>query len=65
MSVNISISNLNKDEKNCEYILKLLSKYKINCRTIETKSLVDYNIEDGCLLTFSEKYNSKKEVLKL
>jgi len=60
MSVNISVSN-NKNN-NCTTILKTMMDLNINCRVIETKSIVDQNIENGCLITFDEKYNTKKNV---
>jgi len=60
MASHISISN-NK-QNNCDFILKKLLKSKINCRIIETKSVVDDNIENGCLITFDQKYSSKKEI---
>ena len=60
MSVNISVSNNNPN--NCNIIMKIMRDLNINCRIIETKSIVDKNIENGCLVTFSEQYNSKKNV---
>ena len=45
-------------------ILKTMRELNINCRVIETKSIVDKNIENGCLITFGEQYNSKKNVRK-
>ena len=60
MSVNISVSN--KTHYGCNHILKTMRELNINCRVIETKSIVDKNIENGCLITFGERYNSKKDV---
>ena len=60
MSVNISVSN--KYYKNCQHIMNIMRDLNINCRIIETKSIVDKNIENGCLVTFGEQYNSKKNV---
>lgn len=60
MSVNISVSN--KYYKNCQHIMTIMRDLNINCRIIETKSIVDKNIENGCLVTFGEQYNSKKNV---
>ena len=60
MSVNISVSN-----KTCNDILQKLIKHNINCRLIDTTSIVDYSIEKGCLLTFGNNYSSKKSVNKL
>lgn len=62
MSVNISVSS---KTSNCHDILEKLLKYKINCRAINTISIVDSNIEQGCLLTFEDIHNSKKNVIKL
>ncbi len=39
-----------------------MRELNINCRIIETKSIVDKNIENGCLITFGQEYNSKKNV---
>lgn len=63
MSVNISISN--SKILNCNDIINRLKKCNINCRIIETKSIVDENIEIGCLLTFDKKYNDKDKLIKL
>ena len=60
MSVNISVSN--KYHKNCLHIINTMRELNINCRIIETKSIVDKNIENGCLITFGQEYNSKKNV---
>ena len=62
MSVNISVSNKNKT---CNDILQKLIKHNINCRSIDTVSIVDSSIEKGCLLTFGNNYSSKKSVNKL
>ena len=63
MSVNISVSS--KTQKDCNNIINNLNKVGINARIIETKSCLDKNVENGCLITFGEQYNSKKEVRKL
>jgi len=60
MSVNISVSNNNPN--NCNIIMNIMRELNINCRIIETKSIVDKNIENGCLVIFGEQYNSKKNV---
>ena len=65
MSVSISLSNNFNNFNHCNEIIKKLMKYNINCRTIETKSIVDNNIEHGCLVTIGDKYNSKREVKKV
>uniref|UniRef100_A0A6C0LCT6 Uncharacterized protein n=1 Tax=viral metagenome TaxID=1070528 RepID=A0A6C0LCT6_9ZZZZ len=62
MSVNISVSNKNNT---CNDILQKLIKYNINCRSIDTMSIIDYSIEKGCLLTFDNNYSSKKSINKL
>jgi len=62
MSVNISVSNKNNT---CDDILQKLIKYNINCRFIDTISIVDSKIEKGCLLTFGNNYNTKQNVNKL
>lgn len=62
MSVNISVSNKNNT---CDDILQKLIKYNINCRSIDTISIVDSKIEKGCLLTFGNNYNTKQNVNKL
>jgi len=60
MSVNISISN--SKQNGCNDILNKLFKSGINCRMIETTSVVDDNIEKGCLITFGKEYNDKKKI---
>lgn len=62
MSVNISISNKNN---NCSLVLNKFIQLGINCRLIETTSVVDQQLEKGCLLTLAPKYNNKKEVTKI
>ena len=62
MSVNIGVSN---KDKTCNDILQKLIKHNINCRSIDTTSVVDSSIEKGCLLTFGNNYNSKNNVNKL
>tara|TARA_B100001093_G_C26593154_1_gene912473 strand:+ start:268 stop:579 length:312 start_codon:yes stop_codon:yes gene_type:complete len=57
MSVNISISN--DKQKNCNSIIKKLLDSGINCRIIDTISVVDNNIEHGCLITLDKKYSDK------
>lgn len=64
MSLNISVSS-NLDINHCEEIIKKLLKFNINCRSIKTQSIIDGNIENGCLLTFGNNYNSKQKVNKL
>ncbi len=60
MSTNISVSN--NTLLNCDCIIKKLMVAGIDCRVIETKSLVDNKIEKGCLLTFGPEYSSRERV---
>ena len=60
MSVNISVSNLK--DNNCNNILNKLFQSGINCRIIETKSIVDNNIENGCFITFGKECTGKKNI---
>lgn len=60
MSVNISVSNLNKNK--CNDLLQLFLKEKINCRTVNTNSIVGNKIEQGCLITFGQEYRHKEKV---
>ncbi len=60
MSVNISISNTKL--KNCDSIITKLLKSGINCRVIDTISVVDNNIENGCLITLDKKYSDKDKL---
>lgn len=60
MSVNISLSN--SKQHSCNNILDKLLQSGINCRIIETRSVVDDNIERGCLITFGKEYNDKKKI---
>tara|TARA_A100001035_G_C27700983_1_gene462456 strand:- start:193 stop:393 length:201 start_codon:yes stop_codon:yes gene_type:complete len=61
MSVDISVSN-NKNS-GCKEIISSLLKANINARTIETTSVIDRNIEKGCLITLSKDYYDKKNYL--
>ena len=60
MSVNISVSN--SKQHGCNNIIYKLFKSGINCRTINTTSIVDDNIENGCLITLGKEYNDKKNI---
>lgn len=62
MSVNISVSN---KDKTCNDILQKLIKHDINCRSIDTTSIVVSSIKKGCLLTFGNNYSYKNSVNKL
>ena len=61
MSVEISVSNIHK-YNHCDNIIEKLKKINIDCRTINTKSIVDNNIEYGCIITIGSNYNSKKNI---
>jgi hypothetical protein len=60
MSVNISVSN--SKQNGCNNIINKLFKSGINCRTINTLSIVDDNIESGCIITLGKEYNDKKKI---
>ena len=60
MSVNISISN--RKLNNCNDVLNKLLNAKINCRVINTTSVVDNNLENGCLITLDKKYSDKDKL---
>ena len=63
MSINISVSN----DKNtgCKKILDKFFKAGIQCRTLETISIVGNNIERGCLITIGDQDVSKDNVYKI
>lgn len=63
MSTNISVSNNTLSD--CNSIIKKLMLAGIDCRVIETKSLVDNRIENGCLLTFGPEYSSRESVRQI
>ena len=65
MSVNISFSSKKNNKNSCKDILEIFTKLNINCRTIETISNVDKNIEYGCLVTIGQQYNSKEKVKEI
>lgn len=62
MSVNISVSS---KHNTCDDIIYKLLNSQINCRMIKTISVVDNNIENGCLITVSQKYNDKIKLKNL
>jgi len=56
MSTEISVSN--STQKNCKDLLKIMQKYGQDCRVIETTSVVENKIENGCSIamdTFKDK----------
>ena len=63
MSVNISVSNSKQNV--CDNIMDKLFKSRINCRMIKTISVVDNNIENGCLITVDRKYSDKTKLKNL
>ena len=63
MSIHLSVSN-NKNT-GCQKILRTLLKAGIDCRTIQTKSLVNKKIEKGCLVTIGDDDTSRQNVKNL
>ena len=54
MSVSLSVSS-NK-HTNCNHILDKMLYLGINCRVIETTSVVNHKFEKGCLITIDPEY---------
>ena len=63
MSVHISISN-NKNQK-CNSVMKKLYMAGFDCRSIQTMSIVNNKLENGCLITFDKEYNSVPKLTKV
>ena len=63
MSVNVSVSNT--ENTGCKKIFNILKKSNIDCRLIETDSLVDGFFEKGCLITLGEKYSNPIQLQKI
>lgn len=63
MSVSLSLSN--KKHTNCDHIIQKMLKLGINCRVIETVSVVENNIENGCLITVDPEYYDKNKLKNL
>ena len=63
MSTHISVSDLK--HSNCNHILRKMKEFDINCRIIETSSIVGKNLEKGCLITLGPPYNQKDHIKKL
>ena len=63
MSVNISVS----DDKNtnCYHIIRKFFECKINSRIIDTTSVVNNKVENGCLITLGPEYNTISKVNKV
>jgi len=56
MSIDISVSS--KEQVNCNNIIQKLLNTGINCRIIETTSIINNNIEKGCLITLGKEYKN-------
>ena len=63
MSINLSVSN--NTNTGCYYILKNLMRAGIDCRTIETNSLVNNKLEKGCFITIGDPDTSRENVKKI
>ena len=63
MSVNLSVSNTK--QTNCSEIIQKLLKSNINARVIESKSIVDKNIETGCLITVGKEFYDREKMSSL
>ena len=63
MSINLSVSN--NTNTGCYFVLKNLMKAGIDCRTIETNSLVGNMLEKGCYITIGDPDTSKGNVKKI
>ena len=60
MSVNLSVSN--DKHSNCNHIIKKMLKLGINCRVMESVSVVENNIEKGCVITVDPEYYDKNKL---
>jgi len=63
MSVDISVSS-NKNV-GCREIIDKLRKSNINARAIETISVIDGEVERGCLITVGKEYIDKDKLTDL
>ena len=63
MSVSLSVSN--DKHNNCNYIIKKMLKLGINCRVIESVSVVEDNIEKGFVITVDSEFYDKKKLKNL
>ncbi len=63
MSVNISVANTKQSD--CSEIIQKLLLSNINARVIETRSIVDRNIENGCLITVDKEFSNKDKISKI
>ena len=62
MSTEISVSN--STQQNCNEILKIMQKYGQDCRVVETTSVVEKQIENGCFITM-DTCKDKTHLIKL
>jgi len=62
MSTEISVSN--STQQNCKDILTIMKKYGQDCRVIETISVVENKIENGCSITM-DTFKDKTQLIKL
>ena len=62
MSISLSVSN-NK-HFDCNHVINKMLALGINCRVIQTTSVVDNSIEKGCLITIDPEYYDKKKLKK-
>ena len=62
MSTEISVSN--SAQKDCKNILKIMQKYGQDCRVIETASVVENKIENGCVITM-DTFKDKTQLVNL
>lgn len=60
MSVSLSVSN--STHNNCNHILDKMLHLGINCRVIETISVVNDKFEKGCLITIDPEYYDKNKL---
>jgi hypothetical protein len=58
MSIDISVSN--SGQNNCNNIINILKFSGIDCRIIETTSIINNNIEKGCIITLDRSYSKDK-----
>lgn len=62
MSTEISVSN--STQTNCNYLLQIMKKYGQDCRVIETVSIVENKIENGCSVTM-DTFKDKNSLINL
>ena len=62
MSTEISVSN--STQQNCNELLKIMQTYRQDCRVIETRSVVENKIENGCSITM-DTFKDKTQLVNL